>query len=511
MKKILLGTVFGFMCLGVPLYVSAQENEMQPNVVAEELPTDEIQENAQEITDGAEPMEEEQNTEGTESKISPEDKAFLDTVLKLFVPDYRDEMGKTSITKDGKDYVVTLPMIGEIRCVRIEDLNGYAQYQTELPTIPVMRPLLGEVQMTNLKNTVRFVPEFGVVSYQDTTAQEILSDKGLSFKDFVAKRNISEKTDKMIDVKTFGSLSQFLFDVPPYLKVAVASIKGESELENTRLSDEVLMPLDAQKGSYETEIKGFDFATMLFPVEKVNLNLKTEVEYINKNDIYESEVDIAVSDINVVLKDKVLESKMPTYIDFETDAAGFTKEAVLKVYEASKTASLEPGNQALARVAVEEINKMAQDVKLDIEKLAFGNENYDVVLSGKAQVFETYTDFDGKLSIRGFDFISPEPTKIDEAVCEKEKKAMQELVSKSSEGSFSLDYIAQFEKQKEAVQKACVAEENLLDDLRPFIKTAQKEKDDKGREILVFDIKTNENETFINGEKSEKLSLKNEE
>ena len=181
------------------------------------------------------------------------------------------------------------------------------------------------------------------------------------------------------------------------------------------------------------------------------------------------------------------------------------------MYEASKTASLEPGNQALARVAVEEINKMAQDVKLDIEKLAFGNENYDVVLSGKAQVFETYPDFDGKLSIRGFDFISPEPTKIDEAVCEKEKKAMQELVSKSSEGSFSLDYIAQFEKQKETVQKACVAEENLLDDLRPFIKTAQKEKDDKGREILVFDIKTNENETFINGEKSEKLSLKNKE
>jgi hypothetical protein len=88
---------------------------------------------------------------------------------------------------------------------------------------------------------------------------------------------------------------------------------------------------------------------------------------------------------------------------------------------------------------------------------------------------------------------------------------MQELVSKSSEGGFSLDYIAQFEKQKEVVQKACVAEENLLDDLRPFIKTAQKEKDDKGREILVFDIKTNENETFINGEKSEKLSLTDEE
>jgi hypothetical protein len=129
-----------------------------------------------------------------------------------------------------------------------------------------------------------------------------------------------------------------------------------------------------------------------------------------------------VSDINVVLKDKVLESKMPTYIDFETDASGFTKEAVLKVYEASKTAGLEPGNQALARVAVEEINKMAQDVKLDIEKLAFGNENYDIVLSGKAQVFETYTDFDGKLSIRGFDFISPEPTKIDEVTCEKEKR-----------------------------------------------------------------------------------------
>lgn len=510
MKKILLGTVFGFVCLGMPVCVYAQENETQPTAIVDEMPSEEVQANSQEITDGAEPLEEETLKE---AEMPTEDKALLETVWELFAPEYKGVARKEFVQKDGNDYVVTLPTAEKqkIRCVRVEDFDGHAQYQVELSNIPVLSTLLGRVQTTGLKNTVRFVPEFGVVSYQNTMAQEIKSDNGLSFSDLSVQRNIKEKADKKIDVETKGSLNRFLFSVPPYLTLSIAGIEGKSELENTHLADEVLMSLDAQKGSCETEIKGLEFESMLFPVEKASLNLKTQMEYVNKNDVYEGEVDIAVSDIRFVLKDKGLESKVPTYVDLETSADGFKKADVLKVYEALTEASLEPGNQRLAIAVIEELNKATLNLTQDIEKLAFGNENYDIVLSGKAQNFETYVDFDGKLRVRGFDFISPEPVEMDEETCEKEKKAMQELMAQSSKESFSLDYIARFEKQREVVQNACVAKENILDDLRPFIKTAQKETDDKGREVLVFDIRTNEEGVFINGEKSEKISLAKEE
>ena len=187
---------------------------------------------------------------------------------------------------------------------------------------------------------------------------------------------------------------------------------------------------------------------------------------------------------------------LPSQITMDIEATGFTIEQLMNLSDANDKMSEagmlmeSPRKEVIMKSVQKELDAAADalltDMKIDVNKIAVDADEYAIVLKGK--VVPESESFKGTLQITNFEYLAPEPKKIDEAVC-------RDLETQMMENKINIE---EFKVRYEA---SCDEGRGRLDALRPFASTALKVKDEKGNDALQFKIEMNGDDLFINDQK----------
>lgn len=191
-----------------------------------------------------------------------------------------------------------------------------------------------------------------------------------------------------------------------------------------------------------------------------------------------------------------LTDDMPRTLTADIETSGYTFSDFL-VYSAainklSEAESLPDSTrkEIMLKTLEDEVEKAQEkliaNVKIDIKEMALRADKYTMVLKGNVNVKSE--QFKGTLQVTNFDYLAPQPKKIDEVACQK---LVDDMLSDKIKG-------AEFKAQYDLT---CDEGRGILDGLRPFADSAAKVTDAQGNNALLFSIEFSGDDMFINGHK----------
>lgn len=173
--------------------------------------------------------------------------------------------------------------------------------------------------------------------------------------------------------------------------------------------------------------------------------------------------------------------------------SGFTLEQVkkhLQAMEAYQQIAALPrnaqNNQALATAKAKAdvaSNALLKNMIMDVDA-SVDSDKYQVLIKGTMKMQSE--QFNGTMTVVNFDYLAPQPKAVDQAAC-------QRVMDKVLDGTLTGD---NFQK---AYEEHCSERKGPLDHLRPYATTA-KRSTVNGKEALVFDLKYDGNQLFINAQ-----------
>ncbi|MBP5535067.1 MAG: hypothetical protein J6Y03_06175 [Alphaproteobacteria bacterium] len=378
-------------------------------------------------------------------------------------------------------------------------------YTIKLDKLAYFSPSLEKVlkerkaSYSGINYVAKFIPALGFIEKQEVSVNDLkvpfenstsLSVSSLLFSD-VAKILSDSKVKQEDKMSAQGiTLSHPLASLTVQSADFAVSVP-ETSKAHSPLEQIINTPHVEQNMSFN----GVKFSSFLPGKEgTISFNLKQLLDL--KQDMSNQNLTVSFNlDLNDI-KQNGIGKELPSQIAMDVVATGFTVTQLTNLSEANgKLAETEalpesPRKSVILKSVQKEIDDamdaLLKDMKIDVNKISVDADKYAIVLKGKA-VPERET-FQGTLQITNFEYLAPEPRKIDEAAC-------QELINQMLENRIKNE---EFRARYDAV---CDEGRGVLDALRPFASTASKVKDEKGKDALQFKIETNKNDLFINGQK----------
>ena len=364
---------------------------------------------------------------------------------------------------------------------------------------PTVERLLASQNATysNVNYIAKIIPALDIVESQEVT----LNDLKIPFDESL---NATASSIRLLDASTaldggkvkqedkmsvqgftvthpMGSIVAKSFD---FEVIVPETVKSTSPMEQIKKTPSIAQKMSLNDVKISTIVPQSDMVS--FNLAQ-SLNMKQDTQYNITVDLKLDMTDI---------KQGVTTVAAPGNMSFDITASGFTveqlanySEALDKVNETEKLPE-SPRKGVILKSVQGELDKaksaLTKNMVIDVNKVSADSDEYAMLLKGKVEV-ENET-FKGTMQITNFEYLAPEPKKIDEAACQK-------LVDQMLENKMTPDEF------RVAYEKDCDEGQGVLDALRPYAATAKKVKDDQGKDALLFDIEASNGSLFINGQK----------
>lgn len=366
---------------------------------------------------------------------------------------------------------------------------------------PTFEKLLGEkkASYSKVNYMVRFIPTLQFVENQQLTMNDLKIPFEGNFEASVTSMKFSD-TAKMLSEKTVQqeekvSLQGFTLIHPMVAFTAGAfdfdvlipeTTKAKSPLDQVVQTPHIQQSMTLKDG----KIRSIAFGQAGEITFNLNQNLDIQQDLKTQNVVINLKINLGD------IKQNISAMKTPSQVIADVSASGFTVAQLVSYSEAmdkvNETQALpeSPRKEVILKSVQKEVddaeNALKKNMKIDVNEIAVNADEYAVSLTGKATLKDEA--FKGTLQVTNFEYLAPEPKKIDEAAC-------QELVNQMLENKIES---ADFRKRYEA---SCDEGRGVLDALRPYAVDAKKVKDKNGKDALQFAVEVNGDDLFINGKK----------
>ena len=431
--------------------------------------------------------------------------------------------GEPTVTAAGSGFEVSVPQ-GAMRIDEQKRIDAFTIPVTEdgaegtdkryvikldkmAQIFPTFEKLLAEknASYSNINYMVKFIPTLQFVEEQELTLDNLKMPFEGNFEVSVTSMKLSDIAKMLSEKAVFQedkvSLQGFTLMHPMValtaetfdFKVSVPeTLKAKSPLDQIMQTPHVQQSMSLKDGKIRSIAFGQGGA--------VTFNLDQELDA--KQDVSTQNITL---DFNLNLNDitqNVAPMKIPSKMTADLSASGFTvnqlvsySEAVDKMKEAQSLPESSRKEVILSGVQKEvdtAESALKDNMKVEIKEISVNADEYAVVLSGKATPKDEV--FKGFLQVSNFEYLAPEPQNVDKAACE-------DLINQMTENKIDM---ADFRTRYEAT---CDEKRGVLDALRPYAASAEKIRDEQGRDALRFVVEVNGKDLFINGNKIEDENL----
>lgn len=395
------------------------------------------------------------------------------------------------VTEDGtlganKRYVAKLDKLGQI--------------------FPTLEKMVNDQKATysKINYIVKFIPEVEFVESQEISVDDFKAPLnegvfvGVSSMNFTDTASmLSEKTVKQEDKISFKGISV----THPLVSVAIDSFdfsvnvpetsKAKNPLEQLINTPQVLQKLALNDVKISSVVLG-EQGTASF-----NLSESLDLKQDEKSKNITAGLKLDVKDIK-----NGKNADIPSAVTADMTISGFTAEQIINFsetmskYNEADSLPESPRKGILLDSIQKEVDEasdaLMKDLKINVNNMDVIADNYSISLKGT--LVPKDENFKGTLQVSNFEYLAPEPRKIDEAACQK---LLDQMLEDKIQGD---EFKAKYEE-------ICDEKRGILDPLRAFADTAEKVKDVKGKDALKFGIEINGDDLYINGKKIEDKSV----
>ena len=372
---------------------------------------------------------------------------------------------------------------------------------------PTFEKMLGEKKASYSKvdYIAKFIPTLQFVESQELSIEDLKMPFEGNFSASVTSMKFSD-TSEMLSEKTVKqadkvSMQGFSLIHPMVALMADTFDFDVSVPETSKAKSPIEQVLQTPRIQQNMTLNGGKIRSIAFGQQGAltfNLNQSLDVKQDLKTQNVVVDFKLSLNDIT----QNVAPIKTPAQIVANISATGFTITQLMNVSDATdkvndaqalpESSRKEVILKGVQKEAEDAMAALKKDMKIDINEIAANADEYAVVLTGKATPKDE--TFKGTLQVTNFEYLAPEPKKVDEAAC-------QELVNQMLENKIEG---ADFRTRYEAT---CNENRGVLDALRPYAGSAKKVKDKQGKDALQFAVEINGGSLFINGKKVEDENL----
>lgn len=398
---------------------------------------------------------------------------------KTAVPSFVFNMFKSGSSKNGVRYQLQLKEASQI--------------------FPALTGILKDNQITYsaLNYQAFVVPEHSLVEKQELrvsgltfpaaagavfkAGQVLFTDTADLNKDTDIKSNTSISLQGIAVTHALANLSadsfDFKVDIPSTTKAKnpIEQVVRTPQLKQTMSAKNVQITIPADK----------DFA--------LSFDLDQDLDFKQDQKDYNVSMELKWAFTNIQAKGI---DSLPSVVSSDISATGFTVGQMLTYsaqmdnYQRAQDLPKSPSKDLAVKTAEKEAkdayDKLLDKLVVTVNQVLFEAPQYRVVLKGT--IVPKLEQFKGTFQVTNFDYLAPEPKKIDDAAC---KAVIDKMVAGELAG----------EAFTTAYKDSCDDNRGALDVLRPYRDTARKVKDAKGQDALIFDVEYLGDDLYINRQK----------
>ncbi|MBR6231609.1 MAG: hypothetical protein IKQ99_00745 [Alphaproteobacteria bacterium] len=367
---------------------------------------------------------------------------------------------------------------------------------------PTLEKMIKEQKATysQIAHVIKFVPELEFIESQEISVKDLkvpldegvfTSVSSLNFTDTASMLSDTKvKQEDKISLKGINMVHPFasvVIDSFDFVIDVPETFKAKNPLEQLLKTPQVSQKMAVKDIKISVPALG-DQGNAGFNLEE-SLNLKQDGNSKNLT----AGLKLDIKDIKAGKN-----ADVPTALTTDMVATGFTLEQLMtfsdtmnKYNEVSNLPDA-PRKDVLVSSVQKEVDAASEalmkDLKVTVNNLDVIADNYSISLKGT--MIPKDENFKGTLQVSNFEYLAPEPRKIDEAAC-------QNLIDQMLEDKIQGDEF------KVKYEQICDEKRGILDPLRAYANTAKKVKDAKGKDALQFGIEISGDDLFINGNKIE--------
>ena len=442
--------------------------------------------------------------ENTETRLK---EMLKDSLMPSFV-DYK---GDISLTPQEDGYKVNVPL-GTVKDTnnmvpafsapvrKVEAKGDDAVYRLSLNKLiqifPVLAPFLEHYPVTydSLDFTMDLVPDKSYISRASAHTKNLVVPVEQNVKlvfgkideeDVIERENDNAKITKntvLSDIQLSHLFGNVKIDKVLFESFGNSSIEAARKIEVTPSLKDLNQSGSWQAKTYVNKVEIDSLFTKAHFGAQTNGDLK-----IDDDKQVNFTLDMKATDIYVSEQPDV-----PEKVLLNVNLSGFTVdqfmdwEAAFRAFNEVQDLPASNAQETLAMQAYQDLQeKQAAFLKnfvVKVNEVRLDSDKYTISLKGVGELSKE--QFTGTLTVVNFNYLAPEPKKVDEKAC-------QEVMNKVLDGSLKGDAF------EAAFNEKCNDRKGILDALRPYASTA-KRTTFEGKDALEFDIKFKEDELFVN-------------
>ncbi|MDD3669078.1 MAG: hypothetical protein PHX68_02180 [Alphaproteobacteria bacterium] len=426
-------------------------------------------------------------------------------IQKMFAYAFGARDDQVIVVPQSADFVVSVPANSGLGIVedaegddqtntflmeKADDFFRMTQYRMSLSDIRQIQPfifpfILGTpISAEMAQADLYWIPKFNIFSQKSIALQQAAVDMPGNMKVAAGQASLESTTivnDAMRDTMLVYELGNATLSAG-WGSVSAQQVSGKTSLLRLPVS-----------GRWETHVERIQWQNG-FMLDNLSLTLLSDktpaltgrfAGRVNK----EKTLDIGfdMSQITFGQAWALLFPHMPRTISAQVSISNL--DPVLKIIGEYATQAQQNPNQApvLKQIALDKINGMWSDVRIDIKQISAANETTKLTLSGwlvppKSGV-NALPEAELKMQVVNLDILSPRP-KVNKAACNYAKTTARKDASPAE--------LAQ-------IQRACKPQGGILDAMRPYLNAKARVRGPNNQTIDTFDIAVKNDKVKING------------
>ncbi len=436
-----------------------------------------------------------------QTQITQEFKKLLEgTNLKIDAP--------LVFEQNGDNYLVTIPEISlpvtdgqkiipqqKVALIRKGDFAGFPQYQIQMNFLNRMESFFNlffdktSLDADVFEENIFWVPRLQLVTNETLNAKNLTFTIDDIFSATAEKVVVNQLAKALpegrMDIGSLADVYKLIINTP-FSQITVPQVSFQNSRENTEITgDNMLQQLTARRNVSKLDIPEISFSTPLAPGQNLSLRLGQSV-------VLESSQLKWMLTADNIKTSQPLSELTPSYVALGLIVDNLNQQDLLQLWSLQKQASLkleteEPVDDKLTAEMNEKLDALLKNISIRIPNITVSNDKAGISAAGVITNLLDNLAFDITLSVTNFDFISPEQPPVDEAKC-------KEMAGQLADNPTDVALI-------DEIQTHCAPDRGLLEDLRPYLKTAARIKNKKGQTVDTFLISFHDNKLSVNGQK----------